>query len=112
MIRLLPLAALLLLAAPAVAGATVAMTPALIPALMQALIPALSPGCSIRKRWCVIEGRAGVQATIAFADDEHIENVAVGNSDDLADHSQQACQPAVRQAAGEPRARTNMTDGD
>ncbi len=27
-----------------------------------------------------IEGRAGVQATIAFADDEHIENVAIGNS--------------------------------
>ncbi|MGE4304196.1 MAG: TrbG/VirB9 family P-type conjugative transfer protein [Novosphingobium sp.] len=28
----------------------------------------------------VIEGRAGVQATIAFADDEHIENVAIGDS--------------------------------
>lgn len=27
-----------------------------------------------------IEGRAGVQATIAFADDEHIENVAIGDS--------------------------------
>lgn len=27
-----------------------------------------------------IDGRAGVQATITFADDEHIENVAVGDS--------------------------------
>lgn len=27
-----------------------------------------------------IDGRAGVQATIVFADDEHIENVAVGDS--------------------------------
>ena len=27
-----------------------------------------------------IEGRAGVQATIAFADDEHIENVAIGDA--------------------------------
>lgn len=27
-----------------------------------------------------IEGRAGVQATIAFAEDEHIENVAIGDS--------------------------------
>jgi type IV secretion system protein VirB9 len=27
-----------------------------------------------------IEGRAGVQATIAFAQDEHIENVAIGDS--------------------------------
>lgn len=28
----------------------------------------------------VIDGRAGVQATIAFADSEHIENVAIGDS--------------------------------
>ena len=27
-----------------------------------------------------IDGRAGVQATITFAEDEHIENVAVGDS--------------------------------
>lgn len=27
-----------------------------------------------------IDGRAGVQATIAFADDEHIENVAIGDA--------------------------------
>ena len=27
-----------------------------------------------------VEGRLGVQATIAFADDEHIENVAIGDS--------------------------------
>jgi type IV secretion system protein VirB9 len=27
-----------------------------------------------------IDGRAGVQATIAFAEDEHIENVAIGDS--------------------------------
>jgi len=55
-----------------------------------------------------IEGRAGVQATIAFADDEHIENVAVGNSTTWQiTPNKRANLLFVKPLA--PRARTNMT---
>ena len=55
-----------------------------------------------------ILGKAGIQSTIEFAGDERIENVAVGNSSDVADHAQPPRKPAVRQAAV-ARSRTNMT---
>lgn len=55
-----------------------------------------------------IEGRAGVQATIMFADDEHIENVAIGNSNTWqVTPNKRANLLFVKPLDG--RARTNMT---
>jgi type IV secretion system protein VirB9 len=55
-----------------------------------------------------IDGRAGVQATIAFADDEHIENVAVGDSTTWQiTPNKRANLLFVKPLT--PRARTNMT---
>jgi len=55
-----------------------------------------------------LEGRAGVQATIAFAPDEHIENVAVGDSALWqVTPNKRANLLFVKPLA--PRARTNMT---
>lgn len=55
-----------------------------------------------------IEGRAGVQATIAFADDEHIENVAIGNSNSWqVSPNKRANLLFVKPLAD--RARTNLT---
>ena len=52
-----------------------------------------------------IEGSPSVQATIRFADDELIENVAIGDSNALAGDAEQARQPAVREAARRQGAR-------
>jgi type IV secretion system protein VirB9 len=65
MIRLLPVAALGLLAWPAALHAEDAR-------LVKRLY---DPGAVVR-----IEGKPSVQATIRFGDDEHIENVAIGDS--------------------------------
>ena len=55
-----------------------------------------------------VEGRLGVQATIAFADDEHIENVAIGDSATWqVTPNQRANLLFVKPLAA--RARTNMT---
>ena len=55
-----------------------------------------------------IDGRAGVQATIAFADDEHIENVAIGDSNSWqVTPNKRANLLFVKPLAG--RARTNIT---
>lgn len=55
-----------------------------------------------------IEGRAGVQATIAFREDEHIENVAIGDSNLWqVTPNRRANLLFVKPMA--PRARTNMT---
>ncbi len=55
-----------------------------------------------------IEGRAGVQATIAFADDEHIENVAIGDSNSWqVTPNKRANLLFVKPLAA--RARTNLT---
>src|SRR5690606_27195983 len=64
------------------------MTRALLAAALLAAIgaPALAEDARIVERMydpnevVRVEGRAGVQATIRFAEDEHIENVAVGDS--------------------------------
>jgi len=55
-----------------------------------------------------IEGRTGVQATIAFAEDEHIENVAIGDSQSWqVTPNKRANLLFVKPLA--TRARTNMT---
>ena len=55
-----------------------------------------------------LEGRAGVQATISFAPDEHIENVAIGDSSLWqVTPNKRANLLFVKPLA--PRARTNMT---
>lgn len=55
-----------------------------------------------------IPGKAGVQATIAFAEDEHIENVAIGDSNSWqVTPNKRANLLFVKPL--EPRARTNMT---
>lgn len=55
-----------------------------------------------------INGRAGVQATIAFAEDEHIENVAIGDSNSWqVTPNKRANLLFVKPL--DPRARTNMT---
>lgn len=55
-----------------------------------------------------IDGRAGVQATIAFAEDEHIENVAIGDSASWqVTPNKRANLLFVKPLA--PRARTNLT---
>lgn len=55
-----------------------------------------------------LEGRAGVQATIAFAEDEHIENVAIGDSTSWqVTPNKRANLLFVKPLS--PRARTNMT---
>jgi type IV secretion system protein VirB9 len=55
-----------------------------------------------------LEGRAGVQATIAFAADEHIENVAIGDSSAWqVTPNRRANLLFVKPLA--PRARTNLT---
>ena len=55
-----------------------------------------------------IEGRSGVQATITFADDEHIENVAIGDSNSWqVTPNKRANLLFVKPLAA--RARTNMT---
>jgi type IV secretion system protein VirB9 len=55
-----------------------------------------------------IEGRLGIQASIAFADDEHIENVAIGDSNSWQiTPNKRANQLFVKPLA--PRGRTNMT---
>ncbi len=55
-----------------------------------------------------IEGRLGIQASIAFAEDEHIENVAVGDSNSWQiTPNKRANQLFVKPLSG--RARTNMT---
>lgn len=55
-----------------------------------------------------INGKAGVQATIAFADDEHIENVAIGDSNSWqVTPNKRANLLFVKPL--DPRARTNMT---
>lgn len=55
-----------------------------------------------------IPGKAGVQATIAFAEDEHIENVAIGDSNSwLVTPNKRANLLFIKPL--EPRARTNMT---
>ncbi|WP_343061156.1 TrbG/VirB9 family P-type conjugative transfer protein [Novosphingobium flavum] len=55
-----------------------------------------------------LEGRAGVQATIAFAEDEHIENVAIGDSALWqVTPNKRATLLFVKPLA--PRARTNLT---
>ena len=46
-----------------------------------------------------VEGRPSVQATIRFDEDEHIENVAIGDSTQVAGDPEQARRPAVREAA-------------
>lgn len=55
-----------------------------------------------------LDGQAGVQASIAFADDEHIENVAIGDSASWQiTPNKRANLLFVKPLA--PRARTNMT---
>lgn len=55
-----------------------------------------------------IEGRAGVQATISFAEDEHIENVAIGDSNSWqVTPNKRANVLFVKPLA--PRGRTNLT---
>jgi type IV secretion system protein VirB9 len=55
-----------------------------------------------------VAGRTGVQATIAFAEDEHIENVAIGDSTSWqVTPNKRANLLFVKPLA--PRARTNMT---
>ncbi len=55
-----------------------------------------------------INGKAGVQATIAFAEDEHIENVAIGDSNSWqVTPNKRANLLFVKPL--DPRARTNMT---
>ena len=55
-----------------------------------------------------IEGRSGVQATIMFADDEHIENVAIGDSTSWqVTPNKRANLLFVKPLT--PRARTNLT---
>jgi type IV secretion system protein VirB9 len=55
-----------------------------------------------------VDGRAGVQATIAFAEDEHIENVAIGDSNSWqVTPNKRANLLFVKPLA--PRARTNLT---
>ena len=55
-----------------------------------------------------IDGRAGVQATIVFAEDEHIENVAIGDSNSWqVTPNKRANLLFVKPLAA--RARTNMT---
>jgi type IV secretion system protein VirB9 len=55
-----------------------------------------------------IEGRAGVQATVAFHEDEHIENVAIGDSNSWqVTPNKRANLLFVKPLS--PRARTNMT---
>lgn len=55
-----------------------------------------------------VEGRLGVQATIAFAEDEHIENVAIGDSATWqVTPNKRANLLFVKPLA--PRARTNLT---
>jgi type IV secretion system protein VirB9 len=56
----------------------------------------------------VVEGRAGVQATIAFADDEHIENVAIGDSTSWQVTPNKRANLLFVKPLGQ-RARTNMT---
>ena len=55
-----------------------------------------------------VDGRAGVQATIAFAEDEHIENVAIGDSTSWqVTPNKRANLLFVKPLA--PRAKTNLT---
>lgn len=55
-----------------------------------------------------IDGRVGVQATIAFAEDEHIENVAIGDAESWqVTPNKRANLLFVKPLA--PRARTNLT---
>ena len=55
-----------------------------------------------------IEGRAGVQATIMFADDEHIENVAIGDSGSWQVTPNKRANLLFVKPLN-PRARTNLT---
>lgn len=55
-----------------------------------------------------IEGRAGVQATVAFAEDEHIENVAVGDANSWQITPNKRANLLFVKPLN-PRARTNMT---
>jgi len=55
-----------------------------------------------------VNGRAGIESTIAFADDERIENVAVGNSATWQVTPNKRANLLFVKPAG-PRARTNMT---
>ena len=87
---------------------------ALIPALLLAAEPAVAKDARLETRAfspdqvVLVEGRAGVQATIAFADDEHIENVAVGDSASWQiTPNKRANLLFVKPLA--PRARTNLT---
>jgi type IV secretion system protein VirB9 len=55
-----------------------------------------------------IDGRAGVQATIAFAEDEHIENVAIGDSNSWQVTPNKRANLLFVKPLN-PRARTNLT---
>ena len=55
-----------------------------------------------------LEGRAGVQATIVFGDDEHIENVAIGDSTSWQVTPNKRANLLFVKPLGE-KARTNMT---
>jgi type IV secretion system protein VirB9 len=56
----------------------------------------------------VLEGRAGVQATIVFGDDEHIENVAIGDSTSWQVTPNKRANLLFVKPLGQ-KARTNMT---
>jgi type IV secretion system protein VirB9 len=62
------------------------LSAALAPALLALAAPAAAEDARLVERLydpdvvVKVEGRAGVQATIRFAEDEHIENVAIGDS--------------------------------
>ena len=91
MIRPLILAALLLAAAPA-----------------QARDTRLAARLYNAEEVVRIDGRAGVQATVVFAEDEHIENVAIGDSNSWqVTPNKRANLLFVKPLAA--RARTNMT---
>jgi type IV secretion system protein VirB9 len=55
-----------------------------------------------------VEGRADVQTTIAFANDEHIENVAIGNSNSWQVTPNKRANLLFIKPS-QPRARTNLT---
>jgi type IV secretion system protein VirB9 len=56
----------------------------------------------------VVEGRAGTQATIVFGEDEHIENVAIGDSTSWQVTPNKRANLLFVKPLG-PKARTNMT---
>ncbi|MFA7588715.1 MAG: TrbG/VirB9 family P-type conjugative transfer protein [Novosphingobium sp.] len=97
MIRTLPL-----LTTVALAGLVTTTAPAL------ASDPRLAARAYSQNEVVRIDGRTGVQATIAFADDEHIENVAIGDSNSWqVTPNKRANRLFVKPLAG--TARTNMT---